>query len=418
MRRQVLFDMESDGGILQIVISRDERMIGIEHWAFYKDRVWLPSATRSFQRIWSHSYQPTEEATLLWYVMIVSWTGSLINELYQIYSAPSVLVGPSAVLKEEIMHPYRLMIWLPSIVGPALTLLLEKYMPLSWWILWVTCNELNLSIRLFEEGTVVFAFKMMMATMRIAAPELLAFSLAILVLMAVCAEAHGTQFGVFTDSYNDMGGAALNIYDMFANGANFEADGEDLEHNPSAYVLLYLFITLGLFLILAQYFIAILVGAFDEAKKQLEEEAGGASRLIVRSKLRHALIVTLQLLCGYSIRYHEWSAFMIRGLKFTLQKRAVTVDALIENIGVHATGELLLRFAQEPEEAANGENVDDEESNDSKSSPDPIEAAVLIPALAEKLSALRAEGVLLPAEFELLKAQLKTNKMSRFLCNI
>eukprot|EP00966_Prymnesium_polylepis_P086229 1996121-Prymnesium_polylepis.1 len=78
----------------------------------------------------------------------------------------------------------------------------------------------------------------------------------------------------------------------------------------------------------------------------------------------------------------------------------------------------LLRFAQEPEEAANGENVDDEESNDSKSSPDPIEAAVLIPALAEKLSALRAEGVLLPAEFELLKAQLKTNKMSRFLCNI
>eukprot|EP00966_Prymnesium_polylepis_P097816 2265231-Prymnesium_polylepis.3 len=128
----------------------------------------------------------------------------------------------------------------------------------------------------------------MMATMRIAAPELLAFSLAIVVLMAVCAEAHGTQFGVFTDSYNDMGGAALNIYDMsakprsrrmpqnasdslaqlsdlasivhcrFANGANFEADGEDLEHNPSAYVLLYLFITLGLFLILAQYFIAIL----------------------------------------------------------------------------------------------------------------------------------------------------------------
>ena len=136
----------------------------------------------------------------------------------------------------------------------------------------------------------------MMATMKIAAPELLAFSLAILVLMAVCAEAHGTQFGVFTQSYSNVGGAGLTIYDMsakargqqmpqitlanrcpnclslastarrrFANGASFEAGGEDLEHNPTAYILLYLFITLGLFLILAQYFIAILVGAFDEA---------------------------------------------------------------------------------------------------------------------------------------------------------
>ena len=52
------------------------------------------------------------------------------------------------------------------------------------------------------------------------------------------------------------------------------------------------------------------------------------------------MIVTVQLLCGYSFRYREWSAHMIRGLKLTLQGKKVTVDALIENIGVRATGEL------------------------------------------------------------------------------
>ena len=30
---QVNFDMATDGGIFQIIISRDERMLGIEHWS-------------------------------------------------------------------------------------------------------------------------------------------------------------------------------------------------------------------------------------------------------------------------------------------------------------------------------------------------------------------------------------------------
>ena len=83
------------------------------------------------------------------------------------------------------------------------------------WVFWVTCNELLLCARLFEEGQVsllatglrsrhgpgasaycaltvrqvIYAFKMMLATMHIAMPELLAFSAAIIVLMTVCAEA-------------------------------------------------------------------------------------------------------------------------------------------------------------------------------------------------------------------------------------
>ena len=76
----------------------------------------------------------------------------------------------------------------------------------------------------------------------------------------------------------------------------------------------------------------------------------------------------------------------------------------------------LLRFAQEPEEALNGDNGDDEENVDSKTSVDASEAAVSIPALVYKLSTLRADGVLLPAEVELLKGQLKAHKMSR-LCS-
>lgn len=127
--------------------------------------------------------------------MLVCYAGSFVNELYQIFSAPDVA--------EELAQGFRLFIWLPSIVSPAAAYIFERYLPVSWWILWVTCNELVLSIRLFEEGSVIYAFKMMMATMKIAAPELLAFSSAIIILMAVSAEAHGNQFGVFSSLYSD-----------------------------------------------------------------------------------------------------------------------------------------------------------------------------------------------------------------------
>ena len=59
----------------------------------------------------------------------------------------------------QLLSLYRALIWLPSIVSPMLAMSLERYLPVSWWVLWVTCNELLLSIRLFEEGTVAFAFK-------------------------------------------------------------------------------------------------------------------------------------------------------------------------------------------------------------------------------------------------------------------
>ena len=94
---------------------------------------------------------------------------------------------------------------------------------------------------------------------------------------------------------------------VFANGANFGSDTEDLEHNPSAYVLLYLFITLGLFLILAQYFIAILVGAFDTAKEILKEEERSASKIQPKNQWQHYRFVLGQLLTGYSFRYKDWT---------------------------------------------------------------------------------------------------------------
>ena len=110
---------------------------------------------------------------------------------------------------------------------------------------------------------------------------------------------------------------------MFANGVNYDASGDEEEHNRFAYVLLYMFITLGLFLILSQYFIAILVGAFDTAKVRIEEEAANAST-IPKAKdwetwFRRVGYTAFQLLTGYSLRYQQWSAIMIKGLKNTIK---------------------------------------------------------------------------------------------------
>lgn len=119
--------MASDGGILQLMVSRGGRMIGIEHWcsstspasqhlptasaaeqprhachaptatrvtphtppshttphplappprvsragvlggrAFYKDKVWLPGKVQPHQRIWSHDYSGEGGAALWW----------------------------------------------------------------------------------------------------------------------------------------------------------------------------------------------------------------------------------------------------------------------------------------------------------------------------------------------------------------
>lgn len=193
---------------------------------------------------------------------------------------------------------------------------------MSTWVLWVSINLLLCALRLLQEGIVLPAFELLVATMRLALPQCMMFSLCVGFIMIVVAEVHGNQFGVFTDSYATLSGSAINMVDLFANGMSL-GDGEDLAmHNPSGYTIIFLFIVVLLFLILAQFFIAILVGSFDKAKEDQKEE-----------DKRHALYqdhvredeflfgwlpkwgVLGRIFVGYSDVYDDWSYSIIDELE-------------------------------------------------------------------------------------------------------
>ena len=71
-------------------------------------------------------------------------------------------------------------------------------------------------------------------------------------MMFIVAEAHANQFGVFTGAYDDLGGAMIYTFDKFSNGMSYDEGGAAQTKQPTAYTVMYFFISVVLFLVLAQ----------------------------------------------------------------------------------------------------------------------------------------------------------------------
>ena len=269
--------------LIQIIISRNGRMAGVGFKARYIDERWFPDVIECWQEIWSQRYDSTWFAlNLFWLIFFVidavheaQDIGYHIRLIYrQTRDRPGFGELPfwrrvGKVLRaiaSEAGLPFLMLVELPSIYLPVMLELIHVSGAITV-INFNLCVAITLAVmlaRFFQEGQVLPAFQLLVLTIFRSGEQLSNFAVIMGVTLLIATEMHVTIFGVYSDAYDDYGEALLTLFNHFAMGGDFENSGE-IDNSPFGFIFLYLFGQLVLFLVLSQFFIAILVAAWDSA---------------------------------------------------------------------------------------------------------------------------------------------------------
>jgi len=161
-----------------------------------------------------------------------------------------------------------------------------------------------------------------------------------MLMLMVISEMHMMIFGVYTDSYSTTGEAFMRTFQQFSIGEELDLE-HDYKNSPYGYIFLYLFSSVALLLVLSQFFIAILVAAWDSAAELKEIELtndqlppGFSARDDERPiwlKAAHWLVFCFT---GYSIPAGTWSVrikhamdHLLTSTEYTLHTRRKQANA-------------------------------------------------------------------------------------------
>jgi len=140
--------------------------------------------------------------------------------------------------------------------------------PIAEQAAYVAFIHLLILVRVVQLGHVLTPFSHLLETLRVAFPFFVRLSVVVLVVLTGVAGAQAVVFGVGSDA-DGVWGALLVQFDYFVNGQELNVRGGDYKSQQTIYMLLYFVSSLVLFLLLSQFFIAIVVNAFDEATERL-----------------------------------------------------------------------------------------------------------------------------------------------------
>lgn len=263
----------NDHGILQLIISRKERMIGIGFQAKFLDRLWFPSAVRTYQQIWSQRYDVNELPFLIAFLifLFIDLSHEVPEIFFRIFGSGKVFMLSHHDPRErndvhkvdartrfnEVLGSfmdfgmlYLILIELPTILMPVTLEMVRAAGAISVveFNLLVSCTYAILLVRFFEEGKVISAFQLLILTMHKAAEQLVNLLLIMMITLAVATEMHVNIFGVFTSSYETYGEAFFYAFDTFAHGKNYQRSAEE-SNAKIGYVFLYLFSSIILMLV-------------------------------------------------------------------------------------------------------------------------------------------------------------------------
>ena len=358
--------------LIQIVVSRDERMAGVGFKAAFVDQGWFPGVLTTWQEIWSQRYDLEHTGLLVAFLFFISFdaahelsdVGYEIQYLYKTalmttrtFEGLSLQHRIVAVFKKYFLSGHSLFLLLievPSIVLPVLLELLRATGSLTVieFNLMVAVTLAILLARFFQEGQVIVAFQLLVLTMTKATQQLFNFMLIMVMILLVATEMHVTIFGVYTDLYDSQLHAFLGTFNAFANGLNFDNNSKDIKNSEVGYIFIYLFASLVLLLVLSQFFIAILVSAWDAAAEQEKElEARQALPPGFRKapdsnrpwwKVWGGRVVFL--LFGYSIEANGWGTRIkhalnhsVRTRQWKLEQRKLQAEELFANDSAELT---------------------------------------------------------------------------------
>lgn len=252
--------IEDHNFVVQVVISRAQRMVGIEHHCRWVSKEWAPGRVATRTSFWSFRFDNRAQQRLLAALTAVAAAVSAAHEVVKLWTHhPTV-----ASMARRLCEPYMLIFVIPSFVLPALAEVMAGTMSVSAWTLWAGLNELLMFVRCFHEGHVLAPFRVIVLTLSNAAGQLVSFSAVVFGAIVVIAAVSNQLFGVWSDDYGDLSEAVTRVFNQFTIGA--EVDERALLFSPHAALLMHYVTNLFLFLIVSQFFIAIVVGSFDATR--------------------------------------------------------------------------------------------------------------------------------------------------------
>ncbi|KAG8457576.1 hypothetical protein KFE25_003730 [Diacronema lutheri] len=325
-----------DGGyVVQLIVSRAQRMVGIEHHARWVSKEWSPDRVVTRLAYWSYRYDDWRTQAQLARLTTALALLCVTHELIRLWAH-----NPSKrALLRRLGSSYWLLLTVPSFALPALAELTQRPISVSSYTLWVSANELLMFVRCFHEGHVLPPFKVIVLTLANAAGQLLSFSIAMLCAIAVLAAVFVQLFGAWHPAYASFGMAFTRVFTSFTVGA--EVDEDAMRVSPAGAALAHYVTNLFLFLIVSQFFIAIVVGSFD-ATREVERELrryreipSGYAPFGSPGPTPRRLADALGYLCAY--RAHGgWAPLVVRGLERAIRRaERLSFDAGIDCPGMH-----------------------------------------------------------------------------------
>jgi len=254
--------LESLEAVAQVVVRRESHMIRMAYAAFWIDSKCVPGCIDASRKYWSRKFSDndlTETALIVFAILFFC-----LSVVHDFHALGSSCLSPKDVGK-RLGTVYGVLFWVPSIILPWWVNVIQISQPLNALPTIIVAIELIMFVRLFAEGDALPPFRLITRTLANAWKTLFSFCIAMATTICVFGGMSAQLSGQFDGTHSPYGGAWSATFDVVVQGAPL--DGDNFVVNPGASLLMYYVLNLFLFLILAQFFIAILVDAFDQTRQ-------------------------------------------------------------------------------------------------------------------------------------------------------
>ena len=254
-----------EGFIAQVIVSRSQHMIGIECKAQWLNYVNSPGIVVPTQTFWSFNFNVPPAIILLNAFMYIFWFLTIAHEMLQFYEACDTWKE----VRTMACTPYYVF-YVATTALPVLSELLKSQTTVSTWTLWISMNQILMSVRSFDEGKVLRPFELVVKTIKAAFISLSYVMLVVVVTSIVIMLIYGQLFGVFDSRLNAGTWGLARIFKMLTTPPPLESS--HVTQSVTGALVLYYWTTFLIRLTFGSFVIAVIVGSFNTTRAKIEKE--------------------------------------------------------------------------------------------------------------------------------------------------
>jgi len=250
--------------LAQVIISRDQRMLGMELGAEWVDSITSPHNVHSNQVVWSLNIAALKGERGLWATMAVIFLVSVSHEVGELYGECLTV----AELIKRLLNP-----WLIFKAAVLVVPFLLQFISSLAVSLRVTVNSyiiVIMSLRFFIELQVLSPFRMVIAPVLYAMTQLGSVVVIVALMGLILAMLYGQLFGVFDSTLHLSTTGFAKIIKLLTSPPEMDAD--HMRQSLAGEVLLYYWATFIMRLVLGSFMVAVLVGAFNTVRGRIATE--------------------------------------------------------------------------------------------------------------------------------------------------